>query len=377
MTLTALTGNGNIWLPNYSGLLSNTPALRQGVILDAVGEQAGVVFEIGHESDGKSLDKIGSRIHTVGTAGNIDARIETVDLATGDPSGTLATAGSNLSQNVSATGWNEWSLTTPHTVSADEKIAVILEVPSGSGADITTGELRRMSLQVGSSFPYKVDSTSGSYVKSKLVNNTQQTITISVGYSDGTWESISGSLPVTTVGSDSLTSTGTPSEAGLEFQVPVPMTISAVAAIVDSNAAAFDIHVGNGSYNPGDTGATRLATKSVDPDVLSENTAAFLYQWKLGAAVDLAKDTTYRLTFEATTTTAVLLYFIDVDSAGLLTTLPVGTTWKYIEDNGAGGWTTTATRLPFIHLGISALGDDAGGGTTSILGGGNLSGGFA
>jgi hypothetical protein len=360
MALVSFTGSGHVWVPNYQGDNGSTPALRNGTTLDAPGEQYGIVFEVGHKNAGKAIDKIGVRIATVTASGNVDARIETVDLTDGDPSGALATANSNLSQSVSATGWNEWSLTASHTVSGGELLSVILEVPGGSSANIVTGEARRLTMS-GAAMPYKVVNTTGSYVKSALLGGIQQ-MSLSVGFSDGTWEDIPGSVPIESIGSDSLSSTGTPSEAGLEFQLPCKSTLGAVVAELDPNAAAFDIHLGNGSYDPGDTGATRLATRSVDPDVHFSNSLAFVRQWTMGAEVDLEPNTTYRLTFEATTSTAVLLYFWDVDSAGLLSVRPGGTTWKYIEDNGAGGWTTTLTRLPFIHLGLSRFDDAAGGG---------------
>jgi len=365
MTLASLSGSGVLWLPRMAGGTSTAlPATRPGKTLDAVGEKYAIVFEISEFNDGKTIDKIGMRLHTVTASGNVDARIETVDAATGDPSRTLASTNSNKSQIVSATGWNQWSLTAGHTVSFGDLLAVVIEIPTASTAQIVTGEHRQIHVS-GSGFPYESVDTGAGYVKSGIGDNIGDP-SLSVGFSDGTWENIPGSTPVASIAKASLSSTGTP-EAGLEFQIPFSARLSQVSFRHDCNGNPYDINLGNGSYVPGHTGANRLSTVSVDPDIMLFNSSPQMRAMKMGTAVTLSINTTYRVTVRATAAPVQNLYCIDVDSVGLLAAVPHGSTWKYIIDDGAGGWTTTTTRVPLANLGFSQFDDGAGGGGSSIF----------
>lgn len=351
-----------MWMPPAaSGGVADGGGIRPGRVLDVEGDSFALIFQVGDKSDGKTINKIGVGVNTVTAAGNVDARLETVGPTTGDPTDTLANGSdSNKVQAVSSTGWNEFALTGGYTVSRSEVLAV--RFVAAATTNITLREFRRL-LSRGWSLPYITEliSPSGSWVKTDLIIVQGQTI--AVGYSDGTWEYIYGCQPIVTTGVDTIISSGV-AEVGIEFQLPAALRLSSVIAQVDQDGD-IAIHVGNGSYLPGDTGATRLSTTAFDKDIRS---ADFIRQpsFVLSTPVDLAANTTYRVLVDSTETTNVRVQHMTVDSNALLEACGVPISWRHIIDNGAGGWTTTDTKLAVMALGFSQIHDGAGGGLSFI-----------
>ncbi len=92
MTLVALPTE--MFLPSNIGTSADTPGLVSGLLLDVQNDAGGIIIQVGDRDDGKTIDKLGLRIQTVGTTGDVDARVETVSLTDGLPTGTLATTNS-------------------------------------------------------------------------------------------------------------------------------------------------------------------------------------------------------------------------------------------------------------------------------------------
>ncbi len=347
-----------MFLPNIA-TSGDGPGLVSGLLLDVENDAGGIIIQIGDREGGKTIDKLGLRIQTVGTTGDVDARVETVSLTDGLPTGTLATTNSNLVQSVSATGWNEFALTAGHVVATGDFLAIVFVLGATASASITTGESRRtFNFGIGK-FPYEVNRIDPSaYIK---VNQDSATFHMSyaVGFSDGTWMHNLGSVPVIAFANTTIISTGA-AETGLEFQIPFKGTLSGVALNIDRDIDVA-MHLGNGSYNPGDTGATRLSTITFDKDIIFSGAIQF-ERLRFSTPVDLEANTTYRLVIEAPAATNVVIGHMDFNAAALVETMGYNTTFKHILDNQAGGWTTTTTRLPTMALTFSKFDDGAGGG---------------
>lgn len=353
MALVALPST--MYLPNWNTSNLGAGGLRAGLLLDVENDLAGMVIQIGDRDDGKTIDKFGLRIHTVGTTGDVDARLEGVSLTDGLNDGTLKETNSNKVQSVSATGWNEFALTDSHVVAKTDILAVLFVLGATASASITTGRSRR-GLQLGAAqFPYGIKLIDPAAKQSFKLGPNEEQPSFAVGFSDGTWMHNVGISPILTVGTDSIISSGT-KEVGMEFQVPNKGTLASIVAEFDYDGD-FSIHIGNGSYNPGDTGATRLSTITHDKDVrFGTVREAALFQV---SPVDLEANTTYRAVFEATTTTACVLTHQTFDAAALVDSMGYSTAFKHILDNGAGGWTTTATKLSLMSFGFSKFDDGA------------------
>ncbi len=273
----------------------STLGMRAGNVLDVENDQDAIVFQPASLSIGKSITKLGVSVNAVTASGNVDARLETVGVADGDPTGTLANSGttndSNKSQAVSATGWNEFALTGGTTVVADTLYACVFK--AAATTNITLAETRRGIGTAGGAFPYadtKID-PSAVWVKDAF-GSVDQAYTMAVGFSDGTWEHIRGSVPFITNGFDSIISTGV-AEVGLEFQLPYACRLASVFCQYERDGQTV-IHIGNSSYVPGDSGATLLSTASVDKDARSGTSVNGEYI-QLSTPVEITADTIYRV----------------------------------------------------------------------------------
>lgn len=372
--MTLITWSSELWLPRCSHAAPNElDAPRAGAVLDEADDRSGIAaWQPMAQNVGRTITTLGVYIHAVGAAGDIDARLESVDLATGDPGG-LATANSNKVETISASGWKEFVLTAGHVVGEGEELSVIYAANDGT-VNVTLGETRRGPNE-GARKPYgdALIAPSEAWVKASLGEGAQQPA-IGVKYDDGSWEFIPGVYPVVSVGSSTVATGGGPTEVGFEFQVPGAVTVSAIQLQLDPDGnGAFNL--GTSSYVPGATDGRRLATIAFDKDVRYGDTTGMFF--KRFPAVDLAANTTYYFTVEGTDGTGVTVRYMNVDSTALLGALGMPTDWKYVIDNESGGWASTPARMLVASLGISRIHDGAGGGAASVLGGGNLSGGFA
>jgi len=349
-----------IYLPNIATSGTSVSA-GAGVRLNVATDSAAAIIQIGDRDDGKAVSKLAVLVSVVTASGPVDARVETVNATTGNPSGTLATTNANLSANVSSTGWNEFALTASHTVAAGDILAIVFA--AGTGTDITVTSARRHGSGGMTGFPYVADQIDSVWTKNPM--HIEKKLTqLAVGFSDGSWMNIFGILPATAFADSSIISSGA-AEVGLEFQIPFAATLSGIALSIKRD---FDIavHVGSSSYLPGDTGATRLSTIALDKDI--RNGTAHVYsRFRLSTPVDLSANTTYRVVIDSTTANTVKAKYMDFNAAANVECFGANTTWKHILDNTAGGWTTTTTRLPLMSLAISKVDDGAGGAGGGLL----------
>lgn len=366
MTLIALPTI--LWYPSVPAINIGDGAggLRSNVI-DADGEYYGVAFQIPGTDDGKSINKIGWRTMTVTTGGDIDVRLEGLN-ASGFADGTLASVNSNLVVAVGSGDDNVWftsTLTSSHAVAAGDVLCAITKRPtSGTFSGNVASHRRSMK---GTLFPYEVNNF-GSDAKSHFF---LEPPSMAVGFSDGTYLQMPGVWPLDGSGISIFNNASTDAENGLKFQIPFPARIIGMWMQGGSNGSALAdhaIHLYDSSGVPQDTDANRLATIAVDGQHVGSDSVPSGLQTRLfTSAVELAKDTVYRLTLEATTADNCALNRWDVDAASLLQAMPGGSNFTWTEDNGAGGWTDTGTRLPIMGLLFDQLDDGSGGG-----GGGGL-----
>lgn len=166
-------------------------------------------------------------------------------------------------------------------------------------------------------------------------------------FSDGTFGTLGGSIPVSALGTIGFNSGSTPDENALEFQVP--FTCEVDGAWVMANVAAgadFDIVLYSGT--------TALATVSIDANAIQANAARFLRT--SFPKLTLNANTTYRLAVKPTTANNVTLYYRDVAASGHRAVTPLGTTAQLNSRTDAGSWGAgTATRIPWMGIRISGI----------------------
>ncbi|MEE9597226.1 MAG: hypothetical protein V3V96_10665 [Acidiferrobacterales bacterium] len=355
MTLQSIQG-AIAWPPMTYGF--GDFGMTANVVVDAAGEGHGIVFMAPATGN---IAKIGWRTHTVTTGGDMDVRLETVDDTSGLPDGNLKAASANVVITVDATDdltLFESTLTSAAAVTKGDVLAAIIVGDTGfastlqlSGPESVVVEGRYSTTYL----PYGVVHT-GSWAK-----DTINRCTLWIEYDDGVCYPVGFSGVASET---SFSSASTPDEVGIKFQVPFPCRVTGfwVSAEIDGDATIK-------LYGPS------TITAALDKDIRVA-AAGHLHQGFFASTVDLVKDTDYRLTLlpGATSIKRHETTLFDANARGAASG---GTNVAKTSRADAGGWTEDTTMIVQIGLLIDQLDDGVGGGTTSILGGGNLAGGFA
>lgn len=199
--------------PEYMGL----PVESVAITLDATAEKCAHIQQIVRAGNIATVSFYNAAILTGDT---IKASIQTVDTATGFPTGTIwATATGNkafgtVAVSTGATGWSTVTFDEVAPVTQDDMIAVVIEYNS-----YVAGNMRFYANSVigGQAIPYAVNDLSGSWA-----TLSRGGLGIVLGYSDGYYpqtnsEGLGASVPL------SLSQSTNPDELGNYFQVPFTM----------------------------------------------------------------------------------------------------------------------------------------------------------
>lgn len=356
MTLQSV--GGNIVVPWYVALMSG--AIPYAAVLDANASTDYVAAIIKFPASGKLL-KVGIRTSTVTTADPINVTIETVDPATGAPSGSLYAAGASGSVAAPASNTTYW-----------------VEINGANGIDVNLGDIVAIrlaldytdgNLQVyikGSAahtyaFPYVYE-----YLNSSATLRAQS---INIGLEYQTLGIIPFHLATpATVSGPSSTWSDSDFKKGLVFQVPYKCRVSGaiIYADIDNDAQML--------FYDSDQ-ATALETITLDKDIRQSTSGGF-FHIPFSASRILTINTNYRLVIQPSAGGNITYQYLTVTDDGAFTAMSgveFGTTWQYTECNGApaneASWSNTATQRPLFGLIIDQLDDGAnsGGGPMGII----------
>lgn len=350
MSLQTILGGG-LWAPP---ILTEIFESASTYVIDAAGEQVALIMRAPRAG---VIDRFDFNIHAVGNSpdNGLRASLQTVDLTTGLPSGTILGATNNgfvTYAHTVTTGWKSTNFGETVTVTKGQLIALVIDIPSFTVGDSVT--IKHVLSAHVSGFPHGVSATA--------TKNATAIPVIALHYTDGYAVSSVVAPPILAwVTATYASNTGTADEWGLAFSVPVPCALDAVAAYLTLNAGGdFEVIL----YDSGDT---PLATLSHDGDV-AQGSSSRLYQFQLSTAVNLTANATYRLTIRPTTTTNVSLIYWTFQSLELMNTMGLGTAgYMTSRLDQAGAWTdynSGTFRKPAIFLNFSAFDDgvSAGGG---------------
>lgn len=255
-----------------------------------------------------NIRKVRWGTRTVTTGGTMDVRIETVDAATGHPSGTLWGTNTNGSQVVANGDDNVWfttTLTADAAVTLGDTIAVGVKTPAGTNLNVLTA----WNLQsINSKFPYF-----------RFFNGTSWAGTgsgypmLMLEYDDGSYAPIAGCYPAGNVTTHTVSTATTPDVVGVRFQVPWPCRVRGAWAMLDPDGDCA-LRLVSTAYNQG-AGTGILATATLDKDI-RDGTAVGVHLVEFATPVILAAATWYRLIAEPTSATSVTgPHDVDVPSA--------------------------------------------------------------
>lgn len=319
----------------YPGGLMDAAAnnlIGSSLLIDAAGEKVALIFEAPEDGD---ITAYTFRIAAAAVAGNVDARIETVDAATGEASGTLFATNTNATVAIStANTYYTATLTAPATVTRGQRIAIVLANLTGSYAIATLGEQ--------SGFPYASHFTTV-WTKQSVM----PVLNVSYG---GTHYPIPWVFPGL-ITSFTFNSGSGFDENGVLFTAPFSARVCGVYAYVDADGDCEVV-----IYNSADT---VLATAALDKDVRM-SAAGNAHNLLLTNDVMITEGEQYRVVLKPSTTTNVALFTWTVaDNA--YDALFSGSNWQQTVRGDAGAWNNTGTARPMLGLLIDGI--EVGGGS--------------
>lgn len=349
-------GGGFIYHPKLSLDISGgfSTAVFQ---INAAGE---AVAMIRRAEATNTIRRVGFYVSAFSTEGDIDVRLETVDPANGEPTGTLLDASSHhTALTISSTGWKwaDFGGGNGAPVTIGDTFAVVFQDNASSAPDITI-RYSASELVKNSAFPYSALNIASSW--SKFAARSAHALALDTsGDATGIIPGVQR-FPYTSLATTDFNNSSDPDEQGIIFQFPFACRVVGgwMAGDLDGDCemVLYDTN-----------GTSVLATVSHDKDItgqtsLTQMTHTFMFP----SAHVLTKDSNYRLTMKPTTATDIDIHQFTVDSAGILDSWDGGSVIHKTSKKDAG-WTEAPTIRPFMGLIIDQLDDGVGGG-----GGGGL-----
>jgi len=357
------------WTPSYEYWGANAVHLAGGTTLDAEAERYAVIFRAPKAG---TLGKVRIRFGTVSVGATTTLRVswQTVDPTTGVPDETddqfrvipnvsLVGSTSVLTGLITTDGTDGG---TKRTVTRGETLALVVKYETFNASDSVAVVTSAIGTRQGRNhFDYIASNTTGSYVKQGAF-----LAVASLQYDDGTYAESVGVLPVIVPGTTVYSNTSTPDEIGLRFQLSYPSSLCAAWLGVDADGD-FDLVLYDG------VGGTVVA--SVDKDFRHPTVGMTGFLGFSSADTTLAANTAYILALRPTSATNITLSHVDVAEAAELNQWGGGTQFMYAtakDPTTTANFTTTATRLPMIGLGLCAFDDGVSTVGAPLIGPGGL-----
>jgi hypothetical protein len=316
--------------------------------LDASGEKAAGVFRVAKTG---SIQKIHFLLSTVTTGQTLKASLQDVDLATGDPDGTIDQSGTVAVADGDDNTWKTVTLGAVRAVSRGDQLSVVFEF------DATIGNLQIVS---GSAIPVMnvyTDLYTGTWAKQARCP------LFILEYDDASIVPIPGVLYGLGTSLD-FNSGSAADEVALRFSLPFPVRVMGLG-LYGRVSGDVDLVLYSGT--------TALATTSLDKEVRQTSTDG-MNVGLFSAAQECAKDTVYRAAVKPTSATSARVIYNDVSIAAHLDAAPGGRELHYSSRVDGGAWSDTTTRRPSIVLLIEGFDDGVSAG--GLIGAGSIRGGF-
>lgn len=312
--------------------------------LDAAGEKLGTVFQAPKTG---SIRKIGLKIGTATLATDTDVRIETVDLSTGMPTGTLWGTDTNVLVSSASIVTNTWvttgALTADAVVTQGDILAVVIAPTLVPNYTILLPAITTQS----QGFPYNVHFTSS---WATLLTN----MGFAIEYSDGTYAYIPGSYPIQGFSINTFNSGSAADEIALRFRLPFAFRLKGIWLSLDLDGDC-DIVLYDAD------GTSELRTLAVDKDLKSGATLRqpFFFCWS--QSVELLTNTFYRVAIRPSTVTDITLSLMTVATGAIMSQMSGGADFLYSWRVDGGAWTNPGTVRYLIGVHIDGIGVEGSG----------------
>lgn len=314
-------------------------AFSTTLVIDASGEKAGFIINVPKSG---SITAIGFRTGAVTAGATLSVALQTVDLATGHPSGSNYGGSSPGSQVVTDTDDNTWfltSLATPATAVMGDLVAVVIEF-SGAAGNLVVSSL------VGISSNQAFTPTGRLYTTSWAASGILPIVGIQ--YADGSYDIPPATYPVSAIAQVGYNTGTIPDEVALGIKLPFPCRAKGAWILRSSSGACnFTMKL----YGPGNQ---VTASVDVDSDVFGTSRGGMIL---FPAPVVIPANTEHRLAALPTTSTSLYVSSLTFPTAALAKQF--ANEFYLSTRTAAGAWTNTKTNLPQIGLIIDQIDDGA------------------
>ena len=352
---------GGLWVPADLFSTSLPPNVANSSVISATGDLFAWVGPVWFKERGgtKNIQTVGFHFGGITKSGGsgLTVSLQDVSLTTAPPmqpdgvkDQTFAIANSNAS--FAANAWCQTgNLSATRTVAYGDLLAVVIEYDGAGrlGSDnfaivgVSEGAAARLQGQ-------GVTRIGGTFAPFSAVQD------IVLGFDDGTFGTLQGGYPATTLGNHFFnSSTAVADEYAMGIRLPFPAKLSGMAVYIQIPTGADCSVV---LYS----GTTVLQAVAINSKAISQvATPRILYV--SFQEIALAANTLYYMSILPTTTTGITIYYADVAAAAHLQAHGGGMAFcEYTRLNG-GAWSApVTTRAPYMSLELSAFDDGASGG---------------
>lgn len=201
---------------------------------------------------------------------------------------------------------------------------------------------------------------------------TEQTVTpnLILDFGDGTYGFIEGSWVVSTGAhytASTFNSGSTPDEHCNIFQVPGPIKVDMLWAMIAMSANTADVEFILYSDPLGTPSAIASGTVTVDANQISQTVNVRLARLTLPADISLSANTNYAIAIRPTTANSITIYHYDVSATAHWRAHSMGANcYKGTRSNQTGAFSGTTTARIIAGVRGCGIADDAGGGGGSF-----------
>lgn len=316
------------------------------ITLDATAEKCAHIQQVVRAGDIATVSFYNAAITTGDT---IKASLQTVDSATGLPTGTIWTTSTGnkafgtVAVTTGNTGWSTVTFGEVATVALGDFIAIVFEYNSYGAGNMRFYQGVVIGTQA---FPHGATDLTGSWTK--ITGG----LSIVIGYSDGYYPQTNSEGMATVGGAQNLSQSTTPDEVGNYYQVPFAMRAygMVIHADIDFDCTVSILAADNTVLA---SGTIRASTRST--------VARAQHKPIFTSKATLQPSTWYRMIITPTTTSNVALYYIDVHTAAAMDVLDGGILCYATSRTNEGAWTNLTTRRWCMSLLIDQIDIPAGG----------------
>ncbi len=307
-----------------------------------------------------TLTDIAFAVATVTTGdAAFSVRVETIDGATGLPSGTLIDSPTNAAYGA------------VNIADTDDNKIISCQINSGTGVAVTRGDHIAIKLTRPTSGSFNGRIIYGGAYQSSVASN-YPNVAVNTGSwvkgcnlpvcamkISGTWYLPNMCILYASISNTAINDPGTPKQLGILVNKPVGLRLAGALVMVAAGSAEdYQLKL----YSD-PTGAPSLVATSNNFD--ADFRESINVRWTshiFNSSPELTKDTAYVLCINPTTANEINVYYQEMGSTTYNACLPMGSNATYYYRSDTGPFAETNTRVPFIIPIFDGIDIGSGGG---------------